>query len=132
MRYIHVGNGVYIKVWNRESNQRLQNHPFDSFPSVESTVVLVSISLYMRQINTYTNVNSTIAKALIRRLHKCRFDGCASVQSTIVQASNRRSYKRRIDGYNLQIDGYIDYFKKTIKIFRCPFNATALMYMTFD
>ena len=28
--------------------------------------------------------------------------------------------KRRIDGYNCRIDGYIDYFKKSIKIFDVP------------
>ena len=65
-----------------------------------------------------SRIKSTAAQALARRFHKRQFDGCTSVDSTIV--------KRRIDGYNCRIDGYIDYFKKSIRIFRCPFSATVL------
>ena len=64
-----------------------------------------------------SRIKSTAAQALARRFHKRQFDGCTSVDSTIV--------KRRIDGYNCRIDGYIDYFKKSIRIFS-PFSATVL------
>ena len=80
MKYIHVRNGMCIKVWNRRSNRRLYNCRFGSFTSAELTV----------------------AQVLIRQLCKRRFGGCASVESTIVQAlhrqlgqeSNQRLYNR--------------------------------------
>ena len=51
---------MYIRVRNRASNQRLHNHRFDSFASVDSTVT--------------QNVESTVAQASIRGLCKHRID----------------------------------------------------------
>ena len=88
--------------------------------------------LCKRQIDDCTSVESTFVQASNRRLYKRWIDGCISVDSTVaqtliqrLQALNRRLYKRqnqRLD--QRRIEGYIDYFKKSIKIFRCSFSAT--------
>ena len=70
-----------------------------------------------RRIDACTNIDSTVSQASIRLLYKCWLDGCTSVELTIVQVSNRRSQLSNRWLYWL-------FWKKSIKIFRCPFSAT--------
>ena len=70
------------------------------------------------------NVKTTVMKALIRRLHERRLNHCTNIDLTVGQASNCWLYTRWMNCYNRRIESYIDYFLKSIKIFRCPFSAT--------
>ena len=73
--------------------------------------------LWNRRIDACINIDSTVSQALIRLLYNCWLDGCTSVESTIVQVSNRRSQLSNRWLFWL-------FWKKSIKIFRCPFSAT--------
>ena len=104
MKFIHVRNGMYIK------------------SSIKSTVVQpLNWQMCKRRIENCASVESTIVQASNRRLYKRRIDYCTSVESTVVQASNQRLNKR-------QIDGFFHYYKKSIKICRCSFNATLKIF----
>ena len=107
------------------SNRRLHKRQIDDCTSAKLAVVQASIRrLHNRQFDGCTSVDSTIVLTSIGRLQKCWLDECTSVDSMVAQSSNQRLHNRRINGYKRRIDGYIDYFKKSIKIFRCPFSAT--------
>ena len=110
---------MFTKIFSRtKQNKHFYKRQIGECTSVESTVVQASIRrLHKRRFDDCTNVDSTIAQASI--------DGCIRVKSTIVQTSNRRLDKRQIDNCT-SIDGSIDYFKKSVKICRCPFSATVL------
>ena len=110
---------MFTRFFSRtEQNKHFYKRQIGECTSVESTVVQASIRRsHKRRFDDCTNVDSTIAEASI--------DGCIRVESTIVPTSNRRLDKRQIDDCT-SIGGSIDYFKKCVKICRCPFSATVL------
>ena len=143
LKFLHVQNRIYIKFKIKstvthayisvettaiQANRRLYKRRFDDCTSVDSTVVRAPIRrLHKRRIDVCTRVQLAILQASIWQFRKRRFDGCTSVVLTVVQALDQQLNKRRIDGYNRRIDSYNNYFKKGIKIFRCPFTATVKM-----